>query len=304
MAAHDLCQTIDVASRGLIENNPFFSGKKTKTLSAASVKPDFGYTENGQYFKDHSRLVNIDNYDAIWLRLPPPLSTSFLTYLKKACPKHRIVNDPDGIIAASSKAFLVNFPTITPKIRICRSMADVEAMLDEGPIVLKPFHQYGGKGIIRIINGKVSVDNQEMSFAALQQQFNGKKIEYLAMEYLKNVDQGDKRIVVVGGQIMGAALRLPADDSWLCNVAAGGTAIHTSVNADEEKIVSVVAPKMKQLGIVMYGVDTLVDNKGVRVLSELNVSSIGGLPQIQQMSGRPVIQQAINIIIAAMQPSS
>ena len=116
------------------------------------------------------------------------------------------------------------------------------------------------------------------------------------MKYLKNVKQGDKRIVVVNGQILGASLRLPADNSWLCNVAMGGSSNITQVEKEEEEIIRIINPTLSDKGIVMYGVDTLVGDDGKRVLSEINTTSIGGLPQIAAMNNLPLLERAIDLI--------
>ena len=114
------------------------------------------------------------------------------------------------------------------------------------------------------------------------------------MKYLKNVKQGDKRIVVVNGEILGASLRLPAENSWLCNVAMGGSSNVAQVEKEEEEIIQLINPTLSDKGIVMYGVDTLVSDDGKRVLSEINTTSIGGLPQIAAMNNLPLVEQAID----------
>ncbi|MEM6966747.1 MAG: hypothetical protein AAF573_18425, partial [Bacteroidota bacterium] len=115
-----------------------------------------------------------------------------------------------------------------------------------------------------------------------------KPIAYLAVKFLKNVTQGDKRIVVVHGKIMGASLRLPPKDAWLCNVAMGGQSVPATVDEDEKKIIARINPLLAKLGIVMYGVDTLVDDNGKRVLSEINTTSIGGILQMEKQQQQPL----------------
>jgi glutathione synthase len=116
------------------------------------------------------------------------------------------------------------------------------------------------------------------------------------VKFLKNVSQGDKRIVVVNGRIMGASLRLPPTDSWLCNVAKGGSSNFAKADSDEIDMIDKINPKLAEMGIIMYGVDTLVDDDGNRVLSELNTTSIGGLPQIAKLMGKPLVKEAADLI--------
>ena len=116
------------------------------------------------------------------------------------------------------------------------------------------------------------------------------------VKYLKNVTQGDKRIIVVNGKIMGASLRLPPEGSWICNASMGGSSYAAEVDKDEENIISVINPVLSKMGIVMYGIDTLVNDERRRVLSEINTTSIGGLPQIAGFRKKPVVEEAIDLI--------
>ena len=136
-----------------------------------------------------------------------------------------------------------------------------------------------------------------MSFTEFSKSLWKNDIEYLGVKYLKNVSEGDKRIVVVNGKIIGASLRLPANGSWLCNVAQGGRSVSAEVTEAERKIVERVNVFLSRMGIAMYGVDTLVDDDGRRVLSELNTTSIGGVPQIARQTGLPLVDETVDQII-------
>jgi glutathione synthase len=119
---------------------------------------------------------------------------------------------------------------------------------------------------------------------------------FLAMKFLKNVAKGDKRLIVVDGEIMAASLRLPVTGSWLCNVAQGGYSVKSQAENSEIEIVKAIDPLLKSHGILIYGVDTLVDNTGKRVLSEINTLSIGGFPQSQSQTGKPIINLTLDKI--------
>jgi len=135
-----------------------------------------------------------------------------------------------------------------------------------------------------------------VSFEEFAASYVENPIDYLAVKFLENVKQGDKRIVVVNGEILGASLRLPAENSWLCNVAMGGSSNMAEVESEEEEIIRLINPTLSDMGIVMYGVDTLVGDDGKRVLSEINTTSIGGLPQIAAMRNEPLVERAIDLI--------
>ena len=118
----------------------------------------------------------------------------------------------------------------------------------------------------------------------------------MAMKYLTNVKLGDKRLLVVGGEVLAASLRMPAKGSWLCNVSMGGLAQIAVADEDELDIVRVIDPFLSKNGIFIYGVDTLVDDSGKRTLSEINALSIGGFMQAEEQTGKPILQISTNKI--------
>lgn len=150
------------------------------------------------------------------------------------------------------------------------------------------------------IDGNVLNDgNQDFDMATYLQDLKS-YIEtegFLAMEFLKNVTQGDKRILVVNGQILASSLRLPTENSWLCNVAQGGRSVPAEATPEEIKIIETISPKLLEAGILIFGADTLVDNNGKRILSEINTLSIGGFPQAEKQTGKPILQQTIDGIM-------
>lgn len=288
------CAGIDVATRGSQENDLFFKSKVSDTISVVEVDEYFSFAENGAAFKN-SNSVMTKAYDVIWLRMPPPFSQALLKHLNLAFANKLIINNPTGIFEAGSKQFLVNFSDICPPMQICKSIEDIIAFKSQFPIVLKPFREYGGKGIIKIDGEQVWDGNQEMTFTAFSEKWKHTKTVYLGVKFLKNVKQGDKRIIVINGEIMGAALRLPPSDSWICNVSMGGRSTDTDISPEEVAIVARINPTLSKMGIVMYGVDTLVGDDGKRLLSEINTTSIGGLPQIAKMNGEPLLEKATEL---------
>lgn len=298
MRTHSRCAEIDIASRAWVGNDPFFEAQNGGQLHVAAVTQDFAYTEEGDYLSQRLRAVDPRDYDLIFLRLPRPISDEFLLWLAGLLEGKAIVNHPRGIVETSTKQFLLNFPEVCPQMQLCHSTTDVLDFAAKFPIVMKPLREYGGRGLLKI-DGNTLDDGTTLHDTATYL----REIEdilqtdgMLAMKFLKNVNQGDKRILVAGGQIMAASLRLPPPDSWLCNVAQGGTSVPASPTPEEEAIVAKINPRLQQAGILIYGADTLVDDNGQRVLSEINTLSIGGFPQAEQQTGRPVIQPTIDKI--------
>jgi len=268
MRQNQHCAQVDVATRGNELNDFFFKKLINKPLFVNKVDEHFTFFPSGWSFKNNIRRENIASYDVIWLRMPPPLSTEFLGFLSYEFPDTLIINNPNGIYETGSKEFLLKFPSLCPPMQLCNSIADIIRFKSQFPIVLKPFREYGGRGIVRIDGDQVWEGKEQKTFVEFTQQIAGKPMEYLGVKFLKNVGQGDKRIIVVNGKIMGASLRLPAKDSWLCNVSMGGSSNSTKVEMEEIAIIKKIDPILSEMGIVMYGVDTLVGDDGKRVLSD------------------------------------
>ena len=273
------CRYVDVASRGQPHNAEFFNDAGSQ-VQGFRVKKAFRYQPGGEQFTAGNTVLEVAEYDVVWLRLPHPVPQSFLDGL--AGRRRLVVNDPVGIVETGDKSFLTRFPEWTPPVRLVHTAADVRDFARRHPLVLKPLRAYGGQGIVRVDDPDDLPPDLDLT------------APYLAMKFLKNVSEGDKRILVVNGRILAASLRLPAPGQWLCNVAQGGTSVGAEVAPEEHAMIEAIAPELLRRGICFCGVDTLLNDAGKRVLSELNTLSIGGFPQAETQSGRPVVQQAID----------
>lgn len=299
MLKNPLCKSIEVASRSNSNNHNFFYAYNSSLLNCCSVTEDFSYQANGNNFLCNTIQTDIKNYDVVFLRIDRPVTNDFFSFLISLVPEHRIINKPSGIELTGSKEFLLNFPELCPPIKLCKNVDDVLHFYESYPTVLKPLYSYGGKGLIKIQNDRVWEQDQEYNLkdyiSVLESAFSAQGA-YLAMKYLKNVNEGDKRVIVVNGQIMGATLRIPKVGSWLCNLSMGGSSSFAQPDENETKIAETISSKVINKGVVIFGFDTLVDDDGKRVLSEINTLNVGGLLQAERHSGEPVIQKASNLI--------
>ena len=299
LSQHSQCGKLDIASRGNSANDAFFQNCQSTALQVKSIDAQFRFDKSGNQFIDNTQVVNAQDYDVILLRLPRPISDAFLNFVAKVGKDKVVINHPKGIQETSTKAFLLNFPEVCPAIRLCHSINEVLTFAKQFPIILKPLKEYGGNGILKI-DGNVLNDGTA-DFDTISYLENLKSyIEtegFLAMEFLKNVSQGDKRILVVNGEILASSLRLPAENSWLCNVAQGGRSVPAEATPEEIQIIKTISPKLLEAGILIFGADTLVNNDGKRILSEVNTLSIGGFPQAEKQTGKPILQQTVDGII-------
>lgn len=298
LAAHPVSEAVHVASRGNTRNQRFFAGAGTLVRGKDVNSDAFGFDPTGRQFTEAQGDCDPSDYDLIWLRLPPPADPSFFAYLE-SLDGPTIVNRPRGMLETGSKAFLLHFPEWTAPTQLITSTDQLRDFAGRFPLVLKPLRDYGGHGLIRIQSGTATVGDDELSFDAFAST-NRERIEggaYLAMKFLENVTEGDKRILVAGDRILGASLRLPSPGQWLCNVSRGGTSIASGVTQHERAMIAALAPELTKRGVFFFGVDTLLGDEGERVLSEINTHSIGGFAQAQAQSGEPVLRRAVEALI-------
>lgn len=297
MLKHPACERIDVASRGTAENLLFFKKMTGRILYGTQVHSTFDFHEDGRDFKKRLHRLALRSYDFVLMRLPYPMPEGFFQYLVEMFPTAIFANSPPGIELTGSKVFLLNFPDICPPMQRCRSMEEIDEFRAQFPIVLKPVRSYGGAGIVKIDGDQVSpAEGDKLTFAEFCEKIKDQPFEYLGVKFLKNVGQGDKRIVVCNGEILGAALRKPASGNWMCNVSQGGSSHPDEADADEKAIVERLVPALRAHGVVMFGVDTLVGDDGRRVLSEINTASIGGIVAIEAFTGRPIARRAAHLL--------
>lgn len=295
LARHEACERIDVASAGVPANKLFFKYHLESRLLAAPVSDHFHFSEDGRAYVNQAKWVEISEYDFIFLRLPPPADALFFEFLTSVFPANRIFNRPSGIMETGSKMYLLQHPHLCPPMRFCEHIDQVENFARLFPIVLKPLNGYGGHGVIKIEGEKVWKGQELVSFSTFARQFQQLNEPVLAMKYLKNVRRGDKRVVVCNDSIVGASLRKPAKGDWLCNGAQGGASGRTIVTKEEKRIAAQLGRDLMKKGIFMFGFDTLTNDEGKRVLSEINTQSIGGLKQISEQRGPHILEKITDL---------
>lgn len=291
------CLSIDIASRGTPQNDDFFRDCLNYPLWARQVNSDFSYDSSGLFFDaTHQRRVDIQHYDIILMRLPRPVGDDFLSELHLLTRQKSVINNPLSIVETSNKLYLLNYPQLCPPIAHCKSIPDILQFASQYETVLKPLKEYGGRGLVRIRGPRLWYNEVEMetnSFLKKNRDYIEKE-GYLAMAFLKNVDQGDKRIIIVNGTVIGAILRMPVEGHWLCNVSQGGSPQEVPIDNNELHIIDTINADLRQKGIVIYGIDTLIDDQGHRVLSEINTLSIGGFINVGGAQNNKVLKLVVD----------
>jgi len=283
---------VEVMSRAQPENAGIFQTFEGHVGLAGRVDEYFYPAKRAVYFSKKARLVSIQDYDWVLLRIPKPNPAALFEYLEHIVDPDKLLNRPSGILEVGSKAFLQQYPEIAPRMSLCHSLAEVKAESQRGDVVIKPLFESGGKGIVRVKAGMIQDGSRSWTWDSYQTILEPMLEEgVMVVEYLQRVGEGDKRILLANGQVLGSSLRLPAPGSWLCNVSQGGSSHSAEIDADEQAIIDRLLPDMTAKGIMMMGLDTLVNNKGRRVLSEINASCPGGWYPTEITTGQPVVER-------------
>jgi len=125
MLLHPLTASVDIASRANSENEPFFSSSSGSSLYATSIVEHFSFFKSEHPLSRDFREIDLQSYDLVWLRIPPPLSRDFLSFIDSIFSDAVIINNPKSIYETGSKAFLTNFPSVCPPMKICSSLEDI-----------------------------------------------------------------------------------------------------------------------------------------------------------------------------------
>ncbi len=236
-----------------------------------------------------------ESFDAVFCRTLKPFPPGYLDALAERAEKVRFVNDPRGIRRQLEPGFLLEAagPFLPPCLRV-DDPGEAEAFFArEGPLVAKRSNSCGGRGVFRVTrarDGSWGTDNalegerRFGDFEALFAHVAGTPAErILLMRYLPRVVQGDRRVVVVGGEILGAYLRRSGQGHWVQNVAFGAECELVRASAEDAAVVAATAPAYARLGIHVLGYDFLEDDDGRWRVSEINAGNVGGLARLEEL---------------------
>ncbi len=217
--------------------------------------------------------------DVILMRQDPPFHMGYITathLLDRIKHETLVVNDPASVRDAPEKVFVLDYRRFMPPTLVTRSVAEVRRFMEEhGAVVLKPIHGNGGKAIFRI-----PADGENLS--ALIEVFNQTWPEpHMVQPFLPEVAEGDKRIVLVDGEVAGAINRKPGKGEFRSNLAQGGYAEATTLTPREQEICEAMGPELKRRGLIFVGIDVI----GGKWLTEINVTSPTGIVAIDQFNG-------------------
>jgi glutathione synthase len=234
--------------------------------------------------------------DVVLMRQDPPFDLSYITathLLERVQGETLVVNDPASVRNAPEKVWVLDFARFMPPTVVTRSLGLARHFLAEHKdIVVKPLHGNGGKAVFRI-----RAEGENLS--SLMEVFNTAYREpHMLQAFLPEVAEGDKRIVLVDGEVAGAVNRIPGEGEIRSNLAVGGTAAKTELTTREQEICAALRPELKRRGLIFVGIDVI----GGKWLTEINVTSPTGIVAIDRFNGTDtagLIWDAIEAKVAA-----
>ncbi|MGY6634873.1 MAG: glutathione synthase [Alkalilacustris sp.] len=222
--------------------------------------------------------IDLAEWDVVWLRQDPPFDMHYITtthLLGMLAGRTLVVNDPFWVRNAPEKILVLGFEDLTPPTLIARSLDAIRAFKAEhGDIILKPLYGNGGAGVFRL-------DPNDRNLAALHELFAGFTREPLiAQKFLPAVARGDKRVILVDGEPVGAINRVPAVGETRSNMHVGGRAEPVGLTDRDREICARIGPVLREKGQVFVGIDVIGD-----WLTEINVTSPTGIQELERFDG-------------------
>lgn len=242
----------------------------------------------GHHSLYEERVTRLDWFDAVLMRKDPPFDLQFFfaTHVLSLIDPARtlVVNAPRGLRDANEKLYALNFPDVIPDSLVTADMARLKAFMVElgGEMIVKPLDGAGGSGVFHLQGGDRNI-NAILEAATL----DGRR-SIMAQRYLPEIRQGDKRIIVLDGEPLGAVLRVPREDETRGNIHVGGAVVKAPLTARDRQICARLAPRLREDGLWFVGLDVIGD-----WLTEVNVTSPTGIQEINALDGvtleRPVL---------------
>jgi glutathione synthase len=235
---------------------------------------------------DHAELgeardVDLSGFDVVWLRQDPPFDMGYITtthLLDRLAETTLVVNDPFWVRNYPEKLLVLQFPDLIPPTLIARDLVRLRAFKAEhGDIILKPLYGNGGAGVFRL-------PESDGNLASLHELFAGISREPLiAQKFLPSVSKGDKRVILVDGEAVGAINRVPQKGETRSNMHVGGTAEKAELTGRDRDICAAIGPLLREKGQIFVGIDVIGD-----WLTEINVTSPTGIQEMERFDGTNV----------------
>ena len=255
-------------------------GRITATGCPLTVK-----REKGNHFSLGEKTeADLADMDVVWLRQDPPFDMGYITtthLLDRIHPDTLVVNDPFWVRNYPEKLLVLDFPDLTPPTTVARDLETIKAFkAKHGTVILKPLYGNGGAGVFKL----TEADN---NITSLHELFSGINREPLIVQkFLPDVSNGDKRVILVDGEPVGAINRVPAKGETRSNMHVGGRPEKVALTARDIEICERIGPLLREKGQIFVGIDVIGD-----YLTEINVTSPTGIQELERFDGTNVAEK-------------
>ena len=238
--------------------------------------------EKGNHFSLGDKVrTDLSQMDVVLLRQDPPFDMNYITtthLLERIHPKTLVVNDPAWVRNSPEKIFVTEFPDLMPETLITKDVEEVAAFRREyGDIIIKPLYGNGGAGIFHLAEADRNLGSLLEMFSQLFRE------PFIVQRYLKDVRKGDKRIILIDGEPVGAINRVPAETESRSNMHVGGRAEKSELTEREREICARIGPSLKERGFILVGIDVIGD-----WMTEINVTSPTGIREVKRFGGADI----------------
>ena len=249
-------------------------GKVTARGAAMTLR-----RERGNHFTlGEPEVIELAKADVVLMRQDPPFDMSYITathILEHIHPKTLVVNDPIEVRNAPEKLFVAKFDGLMPPTLITSDRAEILSFRSEHKdIIVKPLYGNGGAGVFHITPNDENLGSLLEIFTQLYRE------PVIVQRYLPEVRQGDKRIILIDGEPVGAINRVPMAGEARSNMHAGGKPVRSELTAREREICAKIGPELKRRGLIFVGIDVIGD-----YMTEINVTSPTGIREVRRFGG-------------------
>jgi glutathione synthase len=258
--------------------SPFQLSLDGSTLKARGRDLKVADTLGAHFQLGPERTIDLSTMDVVLLRQDPPFDMGYITnthLLERIHPKTLVVNDPAEVRNAPEKIWVLDFQDLMPATLVTRDTLEIQAFrAKHKDIIVKPLYGNGGAGVFRIQPGDTNLGALIETFHAINRE------PIMVQEYRAEVRGGDKRIILIDGDVAGAINRVPAEGETRSNMHVGGTPKPTELTPRDLEICARLGPELKRRGLLFTGIDVIGS-----YLTEINVTSPTGIRQVKAFGG-------------------
>jgi glutathione synthase len=236
--------------------------------------------------------VLLESFDVVWMRKDPPFSLEYIyaTYYLSLIDSSStlVINNPGGIRESNEKLYSLYFPKVIPLSLVTMSVDGLKKFLEDvgGEMVVKPLDGHGGEGVFYVKKGDKNANVILESITHLGTRY------VLAQEFIEDVSIGDKRIILLNGEPLGAVLRVAKPGGeFRCNFHSGGSPEKTDLEEKDWEICRAIAPRLVRDGLYFVGIDVVGG-----FLTEINTTSPTGIQEINRLNGTKLEAQVIDFV--------